>query len=758
MDLPAKGYHYVFNYLNQLMFTGKAGMNRKKGIYTTLLLSTALIVSAQSFKVDMDLIAMPITDSTNFSLLNSRLGSRFTFSLLNEKQSMQSGSLGFDMDEQTGLLIGLTLNKKLYCFRTTKLPGNAVYFNKQQLRFGPASMELTGETPEGIKVSFRIISSFTKSKNLEDTAAIKTQIFPGFYLQVNISNQSKDKVQCSLQVGLAKTPVKAFNFMGLEPMKSGNTEQAVLFRDNASLNGKLALAAVGAAAKGTFDSGGYGGLWYEFELPQQATKTYSQIYASYHAGTVIEDKRVHQALKFYYTNYWNDISDVLAYARANFEKNIGLTQQFEDALLHGSLTAQEKWVMALAFHTDLANTFFLLDEDKQPRFYVSEGRFKHLSTVDVAHETEVSAIFCPWRLKLQLSQWTNYIARAALTVPANATQNKPAYQQGMTAAEYGPYLYHDVGDLPFVSETANYNYGPHMAVEENTSFVLLLYYYWKISQDDAFVKSLLGTVDVLLQSVMNRDTNGNGLADKAYGWTTYDTNEALKLSPDNTFLGAKQLSAYAVAAEMFRALANKVEVKTADATSAGVVDGEGAGFKSLGIDVDNVFLRNKQALRLEQEAILILNTLKQAQSKYGFIPVSLDESFPKWKQRSVMIGEGLFLPGLAGSKAPLLRQLAQVLKKDYAETYKESTTEYGIRLTSAEGPTWFSKTIVADVVAMQWYGIRHSSAPYIYNWNKNSPYAYNDGLLKKDDVWIGYWYPRGISILGYWLLQHPIKP
>jgi hypothetical protein len=732
-------------------------MNFQKTLFTFLLISFTLTLYAQSFKVNPNLIITEITDSTNFSLLNSRLGSRFSFSLLNEKQSMQTGSLGFDMDEQTGLLIGVEVNNKFYCFRTTKLPRNASYLKNQKLKFGPASMEITGETPEGIQINFTLVSSFTPSKDLADSVAIKTQIFPAFYLQVDVVNKSQKNTDCKLKVALAKTPVKGFNFMALEPMKPDNAEQTVLFRDNTDKDVKLALSAINNPAKGTFNSEGFGGLFYDFSLAPKANKEFTQIYATYNNDTVIEDRRVNQDLKFYYTHYWKNIDEVLKYANENYEQNIRLTQNFENSLMNGNLTKEEKWVLALTFHTDLANTYFLLDENKQPRFYVSEGRFKHLSTVDVAHETEVSAIFCPWRLKLQLSQWTNYIARAELTVSANPAQNKPSYQQGMTAAEYGPYLYHDVGDLPFVSETANYNYGPHMAVEENTSFVLLLYYYWKISGDDAFVKSMLGTVDVLMQSVINRDTNGNGIADKAYGWTTYDANEALKLSPENTFLGAKQLSAYAVAAEMFRALANMEQVESIDATKKGVVDGEGAGFKNQGVAVNNESLRNKQALHYEQEANLILSTLKKAQKKYGFIPVSLDETFPKWNQRSVVIGEGLFLPGLVGCKSTLLKQLAEVLKKDYATTYAQSITDYGIKLTTQEGTTWFSKTIVADVVASQWYGIKHSSAPYVYEWNKNSPYAYNDGLLKKDDVWIGYWYPRGISILGYWLLENPIK-
>lgn len=732
-------------------------MTSRKIFFCLLALSFSLSVYPQSFKVDQTLISTILTDSTNFSLLNSRLGSRFTFSLLNEKQSMQTGSLGFDMDDQTELLIAVTINGKNYCFRTTKLPRNTNYFANQQLKFGPSSMEITGETPEGINVNFTLISSFTPSKNLADTTAIKTQIFPGFYMQIQVGNGSQTTINCKLKVALAKTPVKSFNFMNLEPIKPDNADQLLFFKDNAHLNSKLALAAIRNPASGTFNEEGFGGLFYEFNLGKHRRKELTQIYAAYNDSTVIEDKRINLPLKFYYTEYWKNINEVLKYASDNYQQNILLTQKFENSLMTKYLTDQEKWILALTFHTDLANTFFLLDKNKEPRFYVSEGRFKHLSTVDVAHETEVSAVFSPWRLKLQLNQWINYIAQKEVRVQANAIQNKPSYQQGMTSSEYGPYLYHDVGDLPFINETANYNYGPHMAVEENTSFVLLLYWYWKISKDDLFVKSMLGTVDVLLQSVINRDTNGNGIADEAFGWTTYDANEALKLSPDNTFLGAKQLSAYAVAAELFRTLSNKEKTITSNATKKGVVDGEGIGFKSQVVAINNEALRNKQALHFENEANLILSTLKKAQKKYGFIPVSLDESFPKWRQRSVVIGEGLFLPGLGGSKSPLLRQLAEVLKKDYAETYKQSVTDYGIKLTTEEGTTWFSKTIVADVVAAQWYGINHSSASYAYNWNKNSPYAYNDGLLKKDDVWIGYWYPRGISILGYWLLQERSK-
>ena len=147
-------------------------MKFKKTLTTLFLVTIAFTMQAQSFKVENSLPVTNLTDSTNFSLLNARLGSRFSFSLLNEKQSIQTGSLGFDMDEQTGLLISLAYNNKTYCFRTTPLPRNTKYFNNQQLKFGPSSMELSGQTDEGIAVSFTLISSFTKSKASRISASV----------------------------------------------------------------------------------------------------------------------------------------------------------------------------------------------------------------------------------------------------------------------------------------------------------------------------------------------------------------------------------------------------------------------------------------------------------------------------------------------------------------------------------------------------------------------------------------------------------
>jgi hypothetical protein len=375
-----------------------------------------------------------------------------------------------------------------------------------------------------------------------------------------------------------------------------------------------------------------------------------------------------------------------------------------------------------------------------------------MSTIDVAHETEITAIFAPWRLKIQLEQWLDYMAIKQVDRGLNK-YGEPHFE-GMSASEYGPYLYHDVGDRPFVSETSDYWYGPHMAVAENCNYTLLLYWYWKLTGDDEYVKSNLGMIDILLYSVMNRDTDGNGIVDMGIGWSTYDNAEVIKKSPENVFLGIKQMSAYFCAAEMFEKLAIKGEANVMEDVKD-AADGTGVGFKEA--QLTNEKLRLKQAKKYNEAAQKIIATLNQAYRKYGYLPCSLDTTFKGWDQHSVVLSEGLFLPGLAGRPEKLEAVDMEMFKTSYEQAYPKCETTYGIKLSSEEPNTWFSKVMVSDATAAMWFGIERSSAGYAYDFNSNNYYAYNDGLDRADKAWIGYWYPRGISSLVYFLLEQDFE-
>jgi len=54
-------------------------MKLKELLLTTFLAVSALTIQAQSFIVEGSLLVTNLTDTTNFSLLNARLGLGFTF-------------------------------------------------------------------------------------------------------------------------------------------------------------------------------------------------------------------------------------------------------------------------------------------------------------------------------------------------------------------------------------------------------------------------------------------------------------------------------------------------------------------------------------------------------------------------------------------------------------------------------------------------------------------------------------------------------
>jgi hypothetical protein len=197
------------------------------------------------FFLDDSLPATRLNDNSQLTLLNSRLGSRFSLTFASGEKGMHTGALGFDFDEFTEMLIKVETESTGSCFRTANLSSGCKYLKNQTMRFGMTSMQLEGEGEEGLKVTVTIISPFTPSFSLDESDKIKTQIAPVFYILIEVKNTSGRKVSGNIKV--------------------------------------------------------------------------------------------------------------------------------ENILKRSSASPEEKWVAALSFHNDLANSFVLLDEKDNPRFYVLEG-------------------------------------------------------------------------------------------------------------------------------------------------------------------------------------------------------------------------------------------------------------------------------------------------------------------------------------------------------------------------------------------------
>lgn len=717
------------------------------------LMTCFFTVHGSSFTMDSNLPELPLNEQTELTILNTRFGSRFALSPVFRDNGVYQGALGYDQDEFSELLIEVETAAGNYCFRTASLPPNTKYLKKQTVRVGLTGIELKGYTTDGLQLTATLVSPFTPSGDLDDEKNVKAQIVPAFYILVDVESPGRTKQEVSVNVALKKVMIQHANTYGARIWYTGSETDQVAFRDNASLETRQVLQAVSTGKHVHVAKQGFNGLQKNGTVNHKQAFADTLVFATYFDGKVLNDHKYNMPLRFYYTRYWNHVDEVVEYAIEQVDFLLDQSQGFETLLSRSERSPEEKWLAAIAFRSDMANTFLLLDEKDRARFILSEGRFRHLNTVDVAHETELMAVFAPYRLRIQLETWLDYIARKE--VDRGLTIYDEPHKEGMSAAEYGPFIYHDVGNLPNVSETSDYWFGPHMAVEENTNYALLLYWYWKITGDDEFVMSNLGMLDILLYSVMNRDTDGNGIVDNGMGWSTYDNADAIKRSPENIYLGMKQFAAYLVAADMFEKLAIRDGDELIEDVE-GVVDGSGVGYREARLD--NEALRMKQAKKYRDEASLLANTLQQAYDHYGYLPCSLDESFAGWDQYSIVLTEPLFLPGLSGFQSEIIDSMLPVFKSNYEQAMERSKADYGIKMSSDEEGTWFSKIMANDVVAMYWFGKDYSSASYAYDWNSNNFYAYNDGIDHTgNNAWIGFWYPRGVSVFGYFLKEMDFK-
>jgi len=355
---------------------------------------------------------------------------------------------------------------------------------------------------------------------------------------------------------------------------------------------------------------------------------------------------------------------------------------------------------------------------------------------------------------MMLEQWAGYISLFEEMVPSSRTRKMVKENlEGVSSSETGAFVYHDVGNFPFVMKAEGYDFGPYLPVEENCNFVFLMAWYYKITKDKIFIQKYAGLMAMLLQSLQNRDSNGNGLADVGHGWSTYDVSEAIKRAPDNTYLGVKMFSAYLLGAEMLKAsivfpvrsIDQELKTKDQDGTT---MNGTQKAEWEKGT-IGNEYLRKKQILTFEAEAEKIFKSLAAVQKKVGFVPVSLDQKFTGWNQQTSVLAEGLLYPILCSLDHPLLSKIKSILKVEWQKALPLCSKPYGLTVSSSEPVTWFSKTMVLDFVATKALDFKGSHAVYPYFRNLNNDQAYQDGATSMTEPWPGNWYPRGLSAWLY---------
>lgn len=543
-------------------------------------------------------------------------------------------------------------------------------------------------------VNSKIISHFIPTSSLEDPN-LKASIAPFFYIEITIENYTDQPQSGELLVAMN----------GAFDCKKNNNTCIMYFKNGADGEGARAIAVLNEQPGWEISSRVFehfhegrlqnyiqksnesypGGFSLSFNLGPRAQTKKLFVYAAYNNSTVMVDKRNNANLKFYYTEFFDSIEEVIDYAFNEYSEIRKKSDNFNGLIKTGNTT---DLMIGQAIHSYLGNSWLLYDSvNGRPRYYVSEGSCQFLSTVDVAYETALFEVeYIPWALKLQLEEWLDYMLRDA----------------------YGPYLQHDMGVGTEVRKSQAYS--GEMKVEEIVDYILILFLYWKKTGDTAFVSSKMPLLRDFLVSLQKRDTDGNGIVDKEAGYTTFDFdwgNSALGIGQENVYLAIKELTTFLVVEQFEKAISGN-----------GKVYREYAG--------------------------KISETLKRIYQQYGRLPVSAKDIYKRgWADYTIVNFEGLLYFIITGTEDPLIDELLCVV----APSHLFALQNCGLRLTSSHPAIWLSKALNAKIVndyfiTRGYYTYEDSIIPEIETKVREMELGWTDYNLGSP---ILYLYPRGVG-------------
>lgn len=642
---------------------------------------------------------MKISEKTQLNVINSRWGSRLTLNFNFLEKSVETGNLGIDASIKEKIKYS---KQQLHQFKFFVKAGGSLeegfyisklssYLASQELSIGLTQLTLKGRHSSELSVELIIRSPIASALSLEEIANIKVLHAPFFYIEIIIENLGK-KLQ----------PIETFLGFDLDE-KEHQENKDIIYIDKGKneIDKKemdIALRNLSPEiAKYYKDSNDiFKGFIANKELKAGEKLKLEYIYAGFAEGAVflnqLDDYKKYK-LKFYYTQLFKSLSDVLNYAQEQRNSILKEAENFEKLLDNYNAPPEKKEIVALAFRTFLANSWLLISDSGVPEYYVWEGSFAMNSTVDVAMEVELLAKLNPWTLNLQLNEWKKYI-----TTSKNS---------GFI------YLKHDMGFDQTVGFSHYEKKGPRVAmpVEENANFAILLYWYYFLTKDEATLEQLYPTAFNLCVANKNRGYRNSGIAGVDI-YTTYDESETLRSAPQNIYLGIKECVAYIMCRELGKVLKDFINIEL-----------------------------------LQKEAKKIFDTLSYFYEKYGYLPISLDNTCKGWNQKTIATLDPLFYVAMTDLKDPIMIGIINLVKKDFDAAYRKCERVYGVRLVENEEITWFSKIAIIDAVSNILYNIKVDSSKYAFELNKNNPKAFCDGAFSEKIEWSGHRYPRGVALM-----------
>ncbi len=417
-------------------------------------------------------------------------------------------------------------------------------------------------------------------------------------------------------------------------------------------------------------------------------------------------------IPFKYKEYFASQAEVYAWAVNNHDMVLKGSKKVDSIIASHTLGDSVTHLMCYAFHSWLADTWWLFDKKRKNWFVTWEGTCYYHSTVDVEYtQAPFYLNIWPELLQYQLHQWMEFTIGGTYTL-----------------GECGKdtiFLAHDIG----IHSGSSYQYYSHyMEIEENANFLIMAYAYWRRSGDNQIHKMYSKAIKQLMDFIVASDTTGNGIPDKGCANTIDDAFYAIQYAQKQVYLGVKAMAACQAGTKM-------------------LID---AGYTDIS--------------KYEEFCRKALETIEEKGWSQDHYVVALrdNSSCEGYDAYHIYTLNGLALLDMVGFKTGLNEER---LKQDVLNSYKKTIGRYGCRHSSyidsnngifqegvaAAAPKagWVSMNMLRDIAAGYRGVDLFSNCEKYWDWQavtNTQQYTLFFETFYGNNL---HFYPRGIAVFGY---------
>lgn len=298
----------------------------------------------------------------------------------------------------------------------------------------------------------------------------------------------------------------------------------------------------------------------EVDVPAHGSETLNLVLGFYKGGVATYNRE----MSYYYTQHFTSLIQVMDYALEQRDRYLDEANKRDEELANKNLSDEQKFLIAHATRSYYGSTQWLWNGSESV-WVVNEGEYLMMNTFDLTVDMIFFEMrFNPWTVKNELDQFVDhYSYYDQVFDPADPEKLYPG----------GISFTHDMGIMNQWSPSgmSSYELGgldrlchSYMTCEQLCNWVLCAGVYIAQTEDDAFLRRHLSTLQECLKSLLQRDHHNpelrNGImsmeSSKTHPGgeiTTYDSlDHSLGQSRDNIYLGGKMWASFVILNHLFK--------------------------------------------------------------------------------------------------------------------------------------------------------------------------------------------------------------